>query len=51
MKQDVLQKIYGTNLLLVDHPKAGLPMIVPRMTPEQDKELTKWRQQAREKMR
>jgi iron complex transport system ATP-binding protein len=51
MKPDMLQKIYGANLLLVDHPKAGLPMIVPRMTPEQDKELAKWRQQAREKMR
>ena len=51
MKPDVLQRIYGTSLLMVDHPKAGLPMIVPRMTPEQEKELAKWRQQAREKMR
>jgi iron complex transport system ATP-binding protein len=51
MKQDVLQKIYGAPLMLVDHPKAGLPMIVPRMSPEQEKELAKWRRQAREKMR
>lgn len=51
MKPDVLQKIYGAPMLMVDHPKAGLPMIVPRMTPEQEKELAKWRQQNREKMR
>ena len=38
MKPDVLQRIYGTPLMLVDHPRAGLPMIVPRMTPEQDKD-------------
>jgi iron complex transport system ATP-binding protein len=50
MKPDVLQKIYGSAQLLVDHPKADLPMIVPRMTPEQEKELAKWRRQAREKM-
>ncbi len=51
MKPDVLQKVYGTSLLLVDHPKANMPMIVPRMTPEQDKELAKWRAKSREKMR
>jgi ABC-type cobalamin/Fe3+-siderophores transport system ATPase subunit len=50
MKPDVLQRIYGASLLLVDHPKAGLPMIVPHMTPEQEKELAARRQQAREKM-
>ncbi len=29
MKPDVLQQIYGTSLLLVDHPDAGMPVIVP----------------------
>ena len=43
MKPDVLQRIYGVPLLLVDHPTSGLPMIVPRRTPEQEKELAKWR--------
>lgn len=51
MQTDMLQKIYGASLLLVDHPKAGVPMIVPRVTPEQDKELAKWRAKAREKMK
>jgi iron complex transport system ATP-binding protein len=51
MKPDVLQRIYGTSLLLVDHPKEGLPMIIPSMTPEQNKELAKWRAKAREKMK
>ena len=51
MKPDTLQKIYGSPQLLVEHPTSGLPMIVPRMTPEQDKELAKWRRQNREKMR
>jgi ABC-type cobalamin/Fe3+-siderophores transport system ATPase subunit len=51
MKPDMLERIYGVPLLLVDHPKAGLPMIVPRMTPEQNKELTKWRAKVREKMK
>jgi iron complex transport system ATP-binding protein len=51
MKPDVLQRIYGTSLLMVDHPKAGLPMIVPRMTPEQEKELAKWRKKSQEKMK
>jgi iron complex transport system ATP-binding protein len=51
MKTDVLQRIYGATLLLVDHPEAGLPMIVPNMTPEQNKELAKWRAKAREKMK
>jgi iron complex transport system ATP-binding protein len=51
MKPDALQRIYGTPLMLVDHPRAGLPMIVPTMTPEQDKELAKWRAKAREKMK
>ena len=37
--------------MLVDHPKAGLPMIVPRMSPEREKELAKWRRETREKMR
>jgi iron complex transport system ATP-binding protein len=51
MKPDVLQRIYGTSLLLVEHPTSGMPMIVPRMTPEQDKELTKWRAKVLEKMK
>jgi iron complex transport system ATP-binding protein len=50
MKPDVLERIYGASLLLVDHPEAGLPMIVPRMTPEQTRELAARRQQAREKL-
>jgi len=29
MDPDVLQEIYGTTLLLVDHPQADLPVIVP----------------------
>jgi iron complex transport system ATP-binding protein len=41
MKSDVLERIYGASLLMVDHPEVGLPMIVPRRTPKQ----------AREKMR
>lgn len=51
MKPDVLQRIYGTSLLTVEHPKAGLPMILPSMTPEQEKELATWRKKAREKMK
>jgi ABC-type cobalamin/Fe3+-siderophores transport system ATPase subunit len=38
MKPDVLRRIYGVAPLLVDHPQAGLPMIVPRRTSERDKE-------------
>jgi iron complex transport system ATP-binding protein len=30
MQPEVLQTIYGTSLLLVDHPQAPLPMIVPQ---------------------
>jgi ABC-type cobalamin/Fe3+-siderophores transport system ATPase subunit len=51
MKPDVLQRIYGVPLLLVEHPTSGLPMIVPRRTPEQEKELAKWRAKAEEKMK
>jgi iron complex transport system ATP-binding protein len=29
MRPEVLQAIYGTSLLLVNHPATGLPMIVP----------------------
>jgi ABC-type cobalamin/Fe3+-siderophores transport system ATPase subunit len=43
MKPDVLQRIYGAPLQLVDHPTSGLPMIIPGRTPERDKELAKWR--------
>jgi hypothetical protein len=31
MRPAVLQGIYGTPLVLVDHPLTGLPMIVPGM--------------------
>jgi len=34
MAPDVLRRIYGTGLLLVDHPCAGLPVIVPRVPSE-----------------
>ena len=34
MKPDVLRQIYGTSLLLIDHPHAGLPMIVPHVPEE-----------------
>ncbi|MBN2473852.1 MAG: ABC transporter ATP-binding protein [Pirellulales bacterium] len=30
MRPDVLRKIYGTSLLLVEHPQVGLPVIVPQ---------------------
>ncbi len=30
MTDDVLRRIYGSPLLLVDHPSNGMPMIVPR---------------------
>jgi len=50
MKPDVLQRIYGTPLLMVEHPHAKLPMIVPRMTHEQEKELAKSQEKAKEKM-
>lgn len=30
MKAEVLQQIYHSSLLLVDHPDAGLPVVVPR---------------------
>ena len=51
MKPEMLKRIYGTSLLTVEHPSAGLPMIVPRMTPEQVKELAERREKPREKMR
>jgi iron complex transport system ATP-binding protein len=34
MKAAVLQRIYGMDLLLVDHPQASVPMIVPRIATE-----------------
>ncbi len=34
MKTDVLRKIYGTSLLLIDHPHAQLPVIVPHAATE-----------------
>jgi iron complex transport system ATP-binding protein len=33
MKTDVLQRIYDAQLLLVDHPRANIPMIVPEGAP------------------
>jgi iron complex transport system ATP-binding protein len=50
MEPDVLQRIYGTPLLTVEHPMAGLSMIVPRMTPEKEKDAAS-RIQSREKTR
>jgi iron complex transport system ATP-binding protein len=34
MRHDVLERIYGRPLLLVDHPQSGMPMIVPRVETE-----------------
>jgi iron complex transport system ATP-binding protein len=51
MKPDVLEKIYGTSFLTVDHPQARLPMIVPRMTPEQKEALAKWQEKIKETKR
>jgi len=34
MKQDVLRQIYGTSLMLVDHPQVRLPVIVPQAPSE-----------------
>ena len=34
MKPDVLQRTYGTPFLLMDHPRAGLPIIVPHAPTE-----------------
>jgi len=34
MRSAVLEEIYGTPLLLVDHPRAGVPMIVPQVGAE-----------------
>ncbi|NQU22389.1 MAG: ABC transporter ATP-binding protein [Candidatus Nealsonbacteria bacterium] len=34
MQQSVLQRIYESSLLLVDHPQTGLPVIVPRVAPQ-----------------
>lgn len=36
MKQDVLRQIYGTSLLLVDHPHVPLPVIVPEAPSERE---------------
>lgn len=30
MRPEVLQRIYGTTFIMVDHPETGLPVIVPR---------------------
>lgn len=30
MRPEVLERIYGTQFLMVDHPETGLPVIVPR---------------------
>lgn len=51
MKPDLLERIFGSVTVLVDHPTTGLPMIVPRRTPEQEKELAKWRAKSEEKMK
>ena len=31
VRPDVLGEVYGTELLMVDHPHSGTPMIVPRL--------------------
>ena len=36
MKTDVLRTIYGTSLLLIDHPHARLPVIVPHAATEEE---------------
>jgi len=36
MKSDVLERIYGTPLLLMDHPRTGLPIIVPNASQERE---------------
>jgi iron complex transport system ATP-binding protein len=46
MKPDVLERVYGDSLLTVEHPESGLPMIVPRMTAQRDKEPSTWREKA-----
>ncbi|HEY4760828.1 MAG TPA: ABC transporter ATP-binding protein [Thermoguttaceae bacterium] len=38
MNPDVLQRIYGTSLLLVDHPLKKIPMIVPHASWEKNEE-------------
>ena len=48
MQPDVLRQIYGVSLLTIDHPQAGLPMIIPRMTPEQENELAMRRRPSEE---
>jgi iron complex transport system ATP-binding protein len=50
MKPDVLHRIYGTALVMVDHPCDGVPMIVPQRTSKQAKELDGRRETAKEKM-
>ena len=34
MKPDVLERIYGTSFLLAEHPRAGVPIIVPSLPAE-----------------
>jgi len=36
MQPDVLGRIYGTSLLLMDHPRTGLPIIVPAAAEERE---------------
>ena len=48
MRPEVLERIYGASLLTVDHPQAGLPMIIPRMTPGQQKALASQRRPSEE---
>jgi len=48
MRPDVLERIYGASLLLVDHPEVDLPMIVPRTTAEQNRHLAARRGQSME---
>ncbi len=36
MKLDVLERIYGTSFLLAEHPRAGVPIIVPSLPAERE---------------
>jgi iron complex transport system ATP-binding protein len=37
MEPDAIRRIYGTSLLMVEHPQTGLPMIVPRSSVKQNR--------------
>jgi iron complex transport system ATP-binding protein len=49
MKPDVLEKVFDSAQLVVEHPTSNVPMIVPRRTAEQEKALMKLRRGVQEK--